>query len=57
MKITIKQIAEKLHKDQQTIRILLQRDMLPFGKAFKKDGSSHYNYVIFPEKFREYCGE
>lgn len=55
--ITTSDVAKALGKDTQLIRIMLQKGLLPFGTAFKKPGSSNYNYVIYPEKFREYCGE
>lgn len=57
MAITTSDVAKALGKDTQLIRIMLQKGMLPFGTAFKKPGSSNYNYIIYPEKFREYCGE
>ena len=54
--ITIEQAADKLGKSPQVIRIMLQRGLLPFGAATKMPESSIYTYVIFPEKFKEYCG-
>lgn len=55
--ITVEQVALKLGKSPQVIRILLQRGLLPFGVASKMPDSSIYTYVIFPEKFKEFCGE
>lgn len=56
MKITIKNVAESLRMDPQTVRLMLQRGLLPFGTAFKKPDNQYWSYVIFPEKFKEYCG-
>ena len=54
--ITVEQAAVKLGKSPQVVRIMLQRGLLPFGIATKMPESSIYTYVIFPEKFKEYCG-
>lgn len=56
MKITILDAAKTLNKSPQYIRLMLQQGKFPFGSATKM--SPHrWNYVIFPEKFREYVGE
>ncbi len=55
--ITVEQVALKLGKSPQVVRILLQRGLLPFGIATKMPESSIYTYVIFPEKFKEFCGD
>lgn len=55
--ISVEQVALKLGKSPQVIRIMLQRGLLPFGVASKMPDSSIYTYVIFPEKFKEFCGE
>ena len=54
--ITVEQVATKLGKSPQVVRIMLQRGLLPFGVATKMPESSIYTYVIFPEKFKEFCG-
>ena len=55
-KLTVTDVAKALNKSPQYIRLMLQRDKLPFGSATKM--SPHrWNYVIFPEKFKEYVGE
>ncbi len=54
--ISVEQVALKLGKSPQVVRILLQRGLLPFGIATKMPESSIYTYVIFPEKFKEFCG-
>jgi len=57
MAVTTSDVAKALGKDAQLVRIMLQKGLLPFGTAFKKPGSSNYNYIIYPEKFKEYCGD
>lgn len=52
----IADVAARLNKSQQYIRICLQRGLLPFGTATKMPGSNRWNYVIFPAKFEEYVG-
>lgn len=55
--ITVDEAARKLGKAPQVVRVMLQKGMLPFGTAIKVPGSTIFTYVIFPQKFREYCGE
>ena len=55
--LTVTEVAEKLGKSPQSIRIALQRGLLPFGTALKMPGSGRYVYIIYPEKVREYLGE
>ena len=54
--IGVPDVAKRLGKTEQHIRVLLQKGMLPFGRAEKLNGRN-YTYIIFPEKFRTYCGE
>lgn len=53
----IADVAARLNKSQQFVRLCLQRGLFPFGTATKLPGSNRWNYVIFPEKFREYVGD
>lgn len=56
--MTVKEVAEMLGKNEQTIRIGLQLGVFPFGTAYKtKPENKSYTYVIFPEKVRQYIGE
>ena len=48
--------AEALHMDSQTIRIMLQMGIVPWGKAFKLPGSKKYSYLISPKAFYEATG-
>ncbi len=48
--------ARVMKKDQQFIRQGIILGILKFGVAFKKDGSSQYDYYISPMKFWEETG-
>ena len=48
--------ASVMKKDQQFIRQGLILGFLKFGVAFKKEGSSQYDYYISPMKFWEETG-
>ena len=49
--------AKVMRKDPMFIRIGLQRGLLPFGVAFKKDAhSGQYDYYISPKLFFEFTG-
>lgn len=52
--VTVNDVAKKLGKSPQFVRICLQRGLLPFGTATKLPNSSRWTYVIFPEKVKEY---
>ncbi len=55
--ISVKQAAEIMGKNQQFIRIGLQRNLLPFGTALKtNDRNRRYSYYISPELFKRYTG-
>ena len=48
--------ARVMKKDQQFIRQGIILGFLEFGVAFKKDGSSQYDYYISPMKFWQETG-
>lgn len=48
--------AKIMKKDQQFIRQGMIQGILPFGTAYKKNGSTHYDYYISPKAFWEYTG-
>lgn len=59
MKITPEVAARVMGKNSQFVRIGLQRGILPFGVALRKNEMnprSRHNYYISPEKFMEYTG-
>lgn len=56
--MTVTDVARMLNKTPQTIRVGLQRGILPFGSAFKtNETNKKYSYIIYPEKVKEYLGE
>lgn len=56
MRVTIKDVAKALKVDPQTVRVMLQLNILPFGAAYRKPNNHTYSYIIYPEKFYEYVG-
>lgn len=48
--------AKALKMDCQTVRLLLQNNLVDWGMCFKKGNSSHYTYLIYPKKFYESTG-
>ena len=54
--VTIKEAAEALGLDQQTVRILIQNKLVPWGTCFKMPNSTHFTYLISPKAFYEETG-
>ena len=54
-KIRPEDAARRLHRNAQDIRIGLQQGLLPFGTAYKREGSSVYTYEIDPGKLETYA--
>ena len=54
--LTIAEVAEAMHCDPQTIRIMIQQGVVPWGKCWKRPGSRHYSYLISPQGFYEATG-
>ena len=48
--------AQVMKKDPQFIRQGIIQGLLKFGVAFKKEGSSQYDYYISPMKFWQETG-
>jgi len=48
--------ARVMKKDQQFIRQGIVQGVLKFGVAFKKEGSTQYDYYISPLKFWQETG-
>lgn len=55
--MNVTEVSEMLKVSPQTLRVMMQLGLCPFGTAFKKKGSKHWTYVLYPEKVNEYCGE
>ena len=54
--IPVVEAARIMKKDQQFIRQAMIKNLLPIGIAFKKEGSSQYDYYISHKLFYEYTG-
>ena len=54
--VPVKVAAQALKMDCQTVRILLQQRIVPWGAAYKRPGSQQYSYLISPRKFFEETG-
>lgn len=48
--------AKIMGKDQQFIRQAMINKLLPIGLAYKKEGSTQYDFYISPKLFYEYTG-
>lgn len=54
--LTVLEVAEAMHCDPQTIRVMIQSGVVSWGKAWKRPGSRHYSYLISPAGFYEATG-
>lgn len=54
--LSVKEVADALSCDVQTVRVMIQQGIVSWGKAFKMPGSSKYRYLISPVKFYEETG-
>lgn len=54
-KITVADVAKRLQKDPNVVRIYIRAGLFPFAVAAKMPGRKHWDYTIFPAKFEEYC--
>ena len=52
----INEVAAVLGVDAQTVRVLIQQKLVPWGECFKLPGSTQYFYMISPIKFYEATG-
>lgn len=48
--------AKALKVDCQTVRLLLQNNLVDWGIAYKRGKSKKYSYLIYPKKFYESTG-
>lgn len=49
--VPVETAAKAMGIDKQTLRVMLQNNMLDFGKAVKLPGSHRYKYFISPRLF------
>ncbi len=54
--IPVADAAKIMEKDQQFIRQAMINKLLPIGLAYKKEGSTQYDFYISPKLFYEYKG-
>ena len=54
--VPIKTAAQILGVDAQTLRLMLQNQLVDFGIAFKRPGSNQYSYLIYAEPFYHLTG-
>lgn len=54
--LKVSEVAAVFHMDTQTIRVMMQMGIVPWGKAMKMPGSSRYMYIISPKAFYEDTG-
>ena len=54
--VPVSVVARVMKKDQQFVRQGIVQGLLKFGVAFKKDGSSQYDYYISPMKLWQETG-
>ncbi|RKI87122.1 hypothetical protein D7V94_21470 [Parablautia intestinalis] len=54
--LTVAQVAAVLHRDNQTIRYLLDNKLVSWGMSFRKRGSKRKTYIIYADKFMQETG-
>ena len=54
--IPITAVAKIMGKDQQFIRQAMIEGLLPIGIAFRKKGSSQYDFYVSPKLLYDYTG-
>lgn len=54
--LSVAEVAAVMHTDPQTIRVMIQQEIVPWGKAWKRPGSRHFSYLISPQAFYEATG-
>lgn len=54
--VPVRTAAKVLKMDPQTVRLLLQNNLVDWGTAFKRPGSRQYSYLIYRQKFFEATG-
>lgn len=54
--IPVADAAKIMGKDPQFIRLAMINKLLPIGLAYKKEGSTQYDFYISPKLFYEYTG-
>lgn len=55
-RVKVKDAAKFLHMDCQTLRLMIQNNLVPGATCFKRDRSKQYTYVILAKSFCEATG-
>lgn len=55
-RIKVEDAARFLHMDRQTLRLMIQQNLIPGATCFKRDRSRQYTYVILAKPFIEATG-
>ena len=56
VRMTVQEVADILHVDRQSVRVMIQQGVVSWGTCFKMPNSRHYSYVISRRKFNEEFG-
>ena len=55
--LSVAEVAAAMHTDPQTIRLMLQQGIVPWGCAYKRTPKSRqFSYLISPKRFFEETG-
>lgn len=54
--LTVSQVAKILHRDCQTVRYLLDHQIVTWGMSYRRQGSKRKSYLIFADKFTRETG-
>lgn len=54
--LTVAEVAKMLHRDNQTIRYLIDNKLVSWGMAYRKRGNKRKSYIIFKDKFMQEIG-
>lgn len=55
-RLDISEVAEALSVDRQSVRLMIQGGVVPWGTCWKRPGSKRYSYIISPQKFYDETG-
>lgn len=55
-RVPVSVAAAVLRVDEQTVRLLLQNQIVNWGIAFKRPGSRQFSYIIYTKAFEEATG-
>lgn len=55
-RLDVAEVATAMGVDKQTVRLMIQEKIVPWGRCWKRPGSTRYSYDISPRLFFEYTG-